>query len=276
MPDEPIENAGVPDVERKAAEPPPELEVAVEPVEPTRRPVRRRGVGPFSLRQVTIAIVAILTTGILLTLATLPVGRTPNGLPIPDPSAFLIGSPIPGLRIGDLAPELAVDGATGRVGLKDLDGNTIRLADLRGKVVWINFWASWCPPCQYETPSIRALDERYRDRGLEIIAIQVQQTVQAGRDYATRYGLEYTIGADVAGDIFHAYRVFALPTQFFIDTNGVIRQIINGPVSEQNAATLIEALLPPGPSASPGPSPAPTIDPSELPVGTLIPARTPR
>ena len=273
MPDDPNEQQiAITDPEMAA----PEADVPVEEAPgPPRRPIRRRGVGPFSLRQVTIAIVAIMATATVLTLATLPLGRTPNGLPVPDPSAFLIGSPIPGLRIGDLAPELAVDGTNGRVELLDLDGNPIRLADLRGKAVWINFWASWCPPCQYETPSIRALDQRYRDRGLAIVAIQVQQTVQAGRDYAARYGLEYTIGADVTGDIFHAYRVFALPTQFFIDTSGIIRQIINGPVSEQGAATLIESLLPPGPSSSPGASPAPTMDPAELPVGTLIPARTP-
>ena len=149
---------------------------------------------------------------------------------MPNPSAFLIGSPEPGLTIGDLAPELAVDVAAGRLELTDLDGRPIRLADLRGKAVWINFWASWCPPCQYETPSIRSLDQRYRDRGLVVVAIQVQQTDQAGRDYAERYGLEYTIGSDVTGDFFHLYRVFALPTQFFIDPEGRIRRIVIGPI----------------------------------------------
>ena len=190
-------------------------------------------------------------------------------LPVPEPSAFLIGSPVPGLRIGDLAPELEVDGPDGRVELYDLDGNRIRLADLRGKAVWINFWASWCPPCQYETPIIRSMDERYRDRGLEIIAIQVQQTVDAGKDYADRYDLEYTIGADVTGSIFHAYRVFALPTQFFIDPEGRLRSIVNGPVDERRASQLIESILPPGSSL-----PSPT-SPRRTPDATVIPARTP-
>lgn len=223
------------------------------------RPVRRRGVGPFSLRQVTIAIVAMLGAAIIGTLATRPLGSVVPGLPVPDPSAYLIGSPIPGLRPGDLAPELEADRPEGRVQLRDLDGNLIRLADLRGKAVWINFWASWCPPCQYETPALRSIDKRYRDRGLVIVAIQVQQTVEAGRDYAARYDLEYVIGADVTGAIFHAYKVFALPTQFFVDPNGVVRAIVNGPLDEARAAQLIDSILPPAPSgASPAPVPSPS------------------
>jgi peroxiredoxin len=222
----------------------------LEPAEPPPRPIRRRGVGPFSLKQVTIAIVAMMATAIVGTLATRPLGTIPNSLPVPDPSAFLIGSAIPGLRPGDLAPELAVDGPAGRVQLTDLDGAPIRLADLRGKAVWINFWASWCPPCQFETPTIRAIDERYRDRGLVIVAIQVQQTVEDGQAYAARYDLKYTIGADVTGAIFHAYKVFALPTQFFIDPSGVVRQVVNGPLDEKRAAQMVESILPPGPSPS--------------------------
>jgi peroxiredoxin len=222
-----------------------------------RAPVRRRGVGPFSLRQVTIAILVVMGTAIGVTLATVPIGGLTPGLPVPEPSAFLLGSPVPGLRIGDLAPELAVDKPDGRLELKDLDGNVVRLADLRGKAVWINFWASWCPPCQFETPVIRSIDERFRDRGLAIVAIQVQQTVQAGIDYATRYELEYTIGADLTGDFFHLYRGFALPTQFFIDPEGRVRQIVNGPLSEDRAAEIIEALVPLDGSPSAGPSPDP-------------------
>jgi cytochrome c biogenesis protein CcmG, thiol:disulfide interchange protein DsbE len=226
---------------------------------PTQRPmpVRRRGVGPFSLRQVTIAILAMMGAAIIGTLATRPLGSIPIGLPVPDPSAYLIGSPIPGLHVGDLAPELEGESADGHVVLTDLHGTPIRLADLRGKVVWINFWASWCPPCQFETPTVRAVDQRYRDRGLAVVAVQVQQTVETGLDYASRYGLDYTIGADVTGAIFHAYKVFALPTQFFIDPNGVIRQIVNGPLDEARAAQLIESLLPPGPAGTGGATPAP-------------------
>ena len=226
--------------------------------EPQRRPVRRRGVGPFSLRQVTIAIVAMMGAAIIGTLATVKIGSTLPGLPVPDPSAFLIGSPIPGLNVGDLAPELSITNADGTVvQLIDLQGVPIRLADLRGKAVWLNFWASWCPPCQYETPTLRTIDERYRSRGLAVIGIQVQQIADDARQYADRYQLTYTIGSDVTGGVFHAYRVFALPTQFFIDPDGVIRKIVNGPLDVAGAASLVESILPPAPSGgSPSPQPS--------------------
>jgi thiol-disulfide isomerase/thioredoxin len=239
----PYDDEGVEDVEAEPGA------AVSEPSPPPR--MRPRGVGPFSLRQVTLAILLVMGTAIVLTLATVPLGSTEPGLPVPDPSAFLIGSPIPGLDIGNLAPELEGAGPDGTVHLTDLEGAPIRLADLRGKAVWVNFWASWCPPCQFETPTVRAMDEKYRDRGLVIVAVQVQQTVDAGRTYAARYGLEYTIGADVTGAVFHTYHVFALPTQFFIDPNGVLRQIVNGPLSETRASQLIESILPAGPSPSP-------------------------
>lgn len=239
-----------------------------DPQPTSRAAVRRRGVGPFSLRQVTIAILVVMGTAIAVTLATVPLGNVAPGLPVPEPSAYLLGSPVPGLKLGDLAPELLVERDGEQQQLTDLDGNPVRLADLRGKVVWINFWASWCPPCQFETPTVRSIDQRYRDRGLSILAIQVQQTVQAGRDYAARYELEYTIGADVTGDIFHLYRGFALPTQFFIDPDGRIRQIVNGPLTEERAVSIVEALLPPGqtPAATGTASPSPVGSP-EPPSG---------
>ncbi|HYK94678.1 MAG TPA: TlpA disulfide reductase family protein [Candidatus Dormibacteraeota bacterium] len=218
--------------------------------------------GPFSLRQVTITIVAILGTAIIGTLATVKIGSTNQVLPVPDPSAFLIGSPIPGLNVGDLAPELSVtnpDGTTTQ--LTDLKGNPIRLADLRGKAVWLNFWASWCPPCQYETPTLRAMDERYRTYGLAVVGIQVQQIQDDAQQYADRYELRYTIGSDVTGAVFHAYRVFALPTQFFIDANGVIRKIVNGPLDAASAEALIEPILPLAPPAA-SPSVPATARPS--------------
>ena len=240
----------------------------------SRRPVRRRGVGPFSLRQVTFAILVVLGTAIGVTLASVPIGKIPTGLPVPEPSAFLLGSPVPGLALGGLAPELTVDRDNARLDLVDLDGRPIRLADLRGKVVWINFWASWCPPCQFETPNVRALDQRFRDRGLVIVAIQVQQTVEDGRDYAARYELEYTIGADVTGDFFHLYRGFALPTQFFLDQDGRIRQIINGPLTEERAASIVEALLPPAPGPSVTAAPTVTASPRIAPILGSAPPST--
>ena len=94
----------------------------------------------------------------------------------------------------------------------------------------------------------------WSDAILTIIGVQVQQTVEDGRAYADRYSLEYRIGADVSAAIFRTYRVFALPTQFFIDPDGVVRAVVNGPLDLEAASDLIESILPAGSAASPGPS----------------------
>jgi peroxiredoxin len=217
----------------------------------THKRERHGLVGPFSGRQLLAAFVAIVLAVVVLVGITTPLGTT-GVAPLADPraSAFLIGSPTAGLQSGSIAPELAVELADGGTfQLTDLDGRPIRLADLRGKVVWINFFATWCPPCQQETPILRSLSARYRARGLEIVGISVQETTSTDiAAYAKRYQLPYTIGFDASGHVFHAYKVFALPTQFFIDPQGVIRQVVNGPVDEAGAAALIESLLPPAAS----------------------------
>ena len=225
----------------------------------THKRERHGLIGPFSGRQLLLAAAAIAAVAVVIVIITTPLGNTSIGPNIANPRAtpFIIGeAPAEGLRPGSTAPELATtldDGTTYQ--LTDLQGRPIRLADLRGKVVWLNFWASWCPPCQQETPILRELDAKYRDRGLAIIGISVQETTPADVEaYAQRYQLGYTIGFDGSGHILRTYRVFALPTQFFIDPNGVLRQVVNGPLSEKRASQLVEAILPAAPASLPAPS----------------------
>jgi peroxiredoxin len=227
----------------------------------THKPPKHGLIGPFTGRQLLVAAVTVVVAAIILVAVTTPLG-TAGVQPGPvDPRAtpFVIGSAPPeGLRPGDQAPELTIDlddGSTYQ--LVDLDGQPITLAELRGKVVWLNFWASWCPPCQQETPILRELYERYREQGLEIVGISVQETSPDDIEaYAQRYELTYPIGFDGSGHVLRTYKVYALPTQFFLDTDGVISTVVNGPVDRDGAAALIESLLPdaPPPAASPSPS----------------------
>ena len=210
-----------------------------------RRRPRRRGIGPFSVRQLALVAVSVIVAGLVLVAVTTPLGPNRAGLPDPQATQVIIRSPVPGLTIGSLAPEFAgtlPDGTPWQ--LTDLDGDPLRIADLRGKGVWLNFWASWCPPCQQETPNLREVADLYRDRGVELIAVQVQETVAAGRAYAERYGLRYTIGADVSGRVLGLYRVYALPTQFFIGPDGVIRSIVQGPLTRDGAIARVEQIVP--------------------------------
>jgi thiol-disulfide isomerase/thioredoxin len=212
------------------------------------RPERRGLIGPFSGRQLLVAFGVVVLAIVVLVAVTTPLGNTGTGPGTvdPRPTQYIIGpAPQEGLRPGDVASEFEVelgDGTTYQ--LTDLDGAPIRLADLRGKAVWVNFWASWCPPCQQETPVIREMAERYREAGLVVVAIAVQETSPADiRAYAERYDLDYTIGFDASGHIYRAYRVFGLPTQFFIRPDGTIASV-GKTVDEAAAIAAIEAILP--------------------------------
>ena len=208
-------------------------------------------VGPFSGRQLLTALAVVVVAVVALVVLTRPISPGPGaGLPtaLPGTTPYVIGPPVTGLQPGQQAPDLswpAADGST--VVLTDLDGAPVRLADLRGKLVWLNFWATWCPPCQAETPVLRDMDEAYRDRGLVIVAIAVQETsVDNVRAYADRYELGYRIAFDASADAFDLYRVFALPTQVFIGPDGVVRQVVSGPVTDTTARQWIESMLPGG------------------------------
>jgi peroxiredoxin len=221
-----------------------EEEPQLRPAPPPRRGVR---IGPFSGRQLLTVASVVILAGVGLTLATRPiVSGDPGATAFPASTVFVVGPAVDGLHPGDQAPELTVTRDDGpEVSLVDLDGHPVRLADLRGKLVWLNFWATWCPPCQAETPVLRDMDAEFGDQGLAIVGIAVQETTPDDvRAYADRYQLGYRIAFDASADFFHLYRVYALPTQFFIDPNGRILEVITGPMSDTSARSRIETWLP--------------------------------
>jgi len=226
----------------------------VTPEEPVPIPaptIGRRGrgsrqvVGPFTLRHIAALGTTLLAVAVALILVTLPIaspGASPP--PVPGASFFVISAPTVGLSIGQKAPEFSgvVDGQT--VGLTDLSGNPIRLADLHGHPVWISFWASWCPPCQAETPVLRDLYAEHRGAGLALVAISVQETTADDvRAYAQKYSLEFTIGFDATSAVFKTYQAYGLPTHFFLDGDGIIRTIHLGPLTQAEGEAILAPLL---------------------------------
>jgi len=224
----------------------------LDPPEPAE--TRRGLIGPFTGRQLATALGTVVIVAAILAVVTAPIAALPAPGIAPQPTQFAIGPAGEGLRVGDRAPELQIVGTDGSPApLLDLAGAPVRLADLRGHPVWISFWASWCPPCQAETPVLRETFAAYRARGLALVAVSVQEsTVDDVRAYAAKYGLEYTVAADLAGDVFRRYRVYGLPTQVFLDANGIIRAIVQGPVDAEIAAANL-ALV--GLAREPGASP---------------------
>ena len=217
---------------------------------PTGPRDRRRGlVGPFSGRQLLAAAVAVLLVAGSLKALTTPIGTPAPAVPTPGSSFVAFAPPQLGLQPGDRAPELAGTFNGQPVVLTDLEGRPIRLGSLRGHPIWINFFATWCPPCQSETPTIEEVYEAHRAQGLVVIAVSVQESSIADvRAYAKTYGLQYTIGFDGTSAVYRAYHIYGLPTQVFIDRQGIVRQVWNGPLSLSQAEQMLAPLL----AASPG------------------------
>ena len=221
-------------------------------------PARARRIGPFSFRQVGLVGLTLAVVAAALVILTRPIAPATSATPpLPGATFYRIGNATEGLAVGDRAPELAVPGADGTSGpLLDLAGRPIRLSDLRGHPVWINFFASWCPPGQTETPTIRDTAAAYRARGLVVIGIAVAETTADDiRAYAQRYGLDYTIGFDATQAVYNGWRNIGIPTQYFIDADGVIRLIVKGPLADPaSAAAALATIVPPdAPASSPVP-----------------------
>lgn len=116
--------------------------------------------------------------------------------------------------------------------LPELDGGTIDFEQYRGQVVLLNFWATWCEPCQRELPALQAAHEQYSSQGLTIIGVNLADdefsqgtTPEEIRAFLDQYGVTFPIALDIEGKTTDAYRVFPLPTSFFIDPNGQIRYV---------------------------------------------------
>jgi thiol-disulfide isomerase/thioredoxin len=137
----------------------------------------------------------------------------------------------------------------------DLDGRQVSLDDLRGEVVLLNIWATWCPPCREEMPSMQRLHERLGGEGLRIVAVsidaepgQVDAGGRRGGDieaFAMDWGLSFAIWHDPDGEIERIYRTIGVPESFVIDRNGVIVKKVIGATEWDSEANvdLIRRLL---------------------------------
>ena len=130
--------------------------------------------------------------------------------------------------------------------LETPEGEMVRLSDLRGQVVIINLWASWCGPCRAEMQAIQRLYDDQRERGLTVLAVNstVQDRESEALRFADELGLSFPIVLDREGVVSQRYRLRALPSTFFVDRAGVIRSVIvGGPMSEGVMRTQVELLL---------------------------------
>ncbi len=130
----------------------------------------------------------------------------------------------PAPEIGHPAPDFI---------LSDIEGNTFRLSDLRGKVVFINFWATWCPPCRAEMPEIEAVYQEYKDKDVVVVGVDILETRDEVIQFVQQGGYNWTFVLDTTGQVSASYKITAIPTSFFLDTEGIIRAVTIGAMTKR-------------------------------------------
>jgi len=138
-------------------------------------------------------------------------------------------------EIGDPAPEFTAERLVG--------GGSLALEDLRGRPVVLNFWASWCGPCEDEGPMLKSAHERFGDR-VHFVGVDIRDARGDALEFVERYGLDYEHVRDERLEIYNDYGLTGQPETFLIDADGRIAQHISGPFfSEDDLFGLLEGLL---------------------------------
>jgi peroxiredoxin len=134
--------------------------------------------------------------------------------PIGSPrAAGMPATPAPAPVVGAPAPDFS---------LQDLQGNTVRLADLQGQVVAVNFWATWCGPCRLEMPLLQARYDALKDKGFTVLAVNLDEPREDAAAFASGLSLTFPVLLDPGAQVNDLYRVRGYPTTFFVDREGRI------------------------------------------------------
>ncbi len=137
--------------------------------------------------------------------------------------------------IGDKAPNFV---------LTDLNGNQVEFDSYRGKGVFLNFWGTWCKPCEKEMPYIENQYHVYKDLGVEVLAVNVGEPELSVKNFVERKGMTFPVAIDEKLEVLEAYGVNPLPTTFLVDKNGEIVDIITGQLTEELIKSHMERIKP--------------------------------
>ncbi|HLG10369.1 MAG TPA: redoxin domain-containing protein [Dehalococcoidia bacterium] len=157
------------------------------------------------------------------------------------PEAKNVTAQTPNARDGRAAPDFL---------LRQLDGEPLRLSDLQGQPLIVNFWATWCPTCRAETPDLIALYETYRDKGVLLLGVNLRENEAAVSTFVEDFGINYPILFDRDGDVAGTWRIGGpnrgVPSTYFIDREGVVRKVVFGTVTRKLADEGLALILPGG------------------------------
>lgn len=121
--------------------------------------------------------------------------------------------------IGDPAPNFS---------LPALSGQATSLDEFKGKVVLLNFWASWCTPCQEELPELQKIYQKYRERGFEVLGVNIDKKQANAEKFVQRLGLSFPVVLDPESATIRAYRGRSMPISYLVDRQGTIRRLFFG------------------------------------------------
>ena len=150
----------------------------------------------------------------------------------------------PGGPVNTQFGEVAIqEGPAREFTLNLFDGRTLSLTDLRGKVVLVDFWASWCPPCRQEASGLAQVYREYEGRGVEFVGIDIWDTDSEAQKYLTRYDVTYPNGLDERGVIAVDYGVTGIPEKYFITPDGHLAKRFIGPMEKEKLRQVLDVLL---------------------------------
>jgi peroxiredoxin len=134
--------------------------------------------------------------------------------------------------------------------LRSLGGEAVRLSDLQGTPVVVNFWATWCPTCKAETPDLIAMYEEHQSAGLTLIGVNLREADSPVQGFIEDYGVPYPVVMDRDGQVASTWRIGGpnngVPSTYFIDSAGVVRLVVFGYLTEQKMAEGLALILPEG------------------------------
>ncbi|GAB4418371.1 MAG: TlpA disulfide reductase family protein [Anaerolineae bacterium] len=138
------------------------------------------------------------------------------------------------IRVGQPAPDFS---------LPALNGETIRLNDLKGQVVLVNLWATWCPPCKAEMPVIDTFYQAQQQAGFTALMVNAQEDGATVQAFIKANGFGFPVLLDSQGELMNLYGVRGLPTTFIVDRNGLVRHIQSGAITEAELEAVVSPLL---------------------------------